>query len=246
MAKKLNQLVAIEKSIKTQCGAVLTNAYQAFQKPAQLAGLAKTYASKQEGGDRYPAEQQRVQVRASETIAEVRKALVELVNAVASKDATNCVAKADIVVDGITLAKDVPATQLLWLEKQVTDWKTFISKLPVLDNTEGWDWDPNQNCFSTRPTETARVKKTSEVYVIPGTLTDKHPAQVATREETVVEGYWTTIKYSGALPAADVKALFMRVEKLLRAIQTAHQEANMTISTPLEIGDALLGYIFNK
>ena len=37
-------------------------------------------------------------------------------------------AKADLVVDGVTLAKDLPVTYLLFLEKQLTELKAFVSK----------------------------------------------------------------------------------------------------------------------
>jgi len=40
----------------------------------------------------------------------------------------------------------VPATYLLFLEKQLTDLHTLVSKLPVLDASETWVFDQAADC----------------------------------------------------------------------------------------------------
>jgi len=242
--KRLNQIVAVEKSIKTQAGKVLTDAYQDLQKPNLLQGISKTYRPKDEDGDKLPAEGTRVQLRAEEVIQEVKKSLVELFDVVGAKDATNCVARADVIVDGKVLLKDVPATHLLWLEKQLVDLKTFVSKLPTLDPSDTWHFDKNQNCYATEPVETALNKKINKPLTL-APATDKHPAQVQLVTEDVLAGYWTTIKYSGALPARDVKVLSERVETLQRAVKAAREEANMKEMVELKTGHPILEYLFD-
>jgi hypothetical protein len=242
--KKLNQVVAVEKSIKTQANKVFTDAYQNMAKPALLAGLAKTYRAKMEEGDKLPSERQVVQLRAHEVITEVKRNLSELFNIVGMKDSTNCVAKADVIVDGQVLVTGVPATHLLWLEKQLVDLKTFIGKLPTLDPTETWHWDSNQNCHATEPVETIRQKKVEDFKVIVQP-TKEHPAQAVKVTTDVLDGYWTTVKFSGAMPAQQVKELFERVEKLQRAVKTSREEANMHEAVELNTSP-ILDYLFNK
>ena len=49
----------------------------------------------------------------------------------ATQDFANCQAKANVVVDGQTILKEVPVTHLLFLEKQLVDLRTFIDGLPT-------------------------------------------------------------------------------------------------------------------
>ena len=74
--------------------------------------------------------------------------------------------------------------------------------------------------------------------------TEKHPAQVEVYYEDVAVGYWTTVKFSGALPAQRVNELLERVEKLQHAVKFAREEANGTEVTDQRVGDAVFGYLF--
>ena len=58
-------------------------------------------------------------------------------------------------------------------------------------------------------------------------------------------GYWTTVKFSGALPARRVNELLDRVEKLQQAVKFAPEEANGTEVTDRRVGDAVFGYLFS-
>ena len=48
--------------------------------------------------------------------------------------------------------------------------------------------------------QTLRTKKVPRNHV-KAEATEKHPAQVEVYYEDVAVGYWTTVKFSGALPA---------------------------------------------
>ncbi len=138
---KLNQIIAVEKGIKSRSFQELTEAHQALQKPALLAGISRTYRPKDEEGEQLPPESTRVQIKADDIIRQTTESLTKLFDATAAKDWTNCNAKADVVVDGQTLLAQVPATYLLFLEKQLVDLHTFVKKLPVLDASETWNFD---------------------------------------------------------------------------------------------------------
>ena len=138
MAAKLNQIIAIEKGVKSTSFQELTEAHHLLQKPSLLAGLSRTYQPKDEEGEQFPPEFTRVQASAETVIKDTAKILTKLFDVTAAKDWANCQARADIVVDGRTLAADVPATYLLFLEKQLVDMHTFIRKLPTLDPSETW------------------------------------------------------------------------------------------------------------
>lgn len=238
----LNQVLAIEKGSKNRAEQGLTKAYQLLQKTELLDGLEKTYQPKDEEGDQLPPDSKRLQVRVPEVIAGVAQDLSGFLDITLTKDVANCSAKADLVVDGVTLAKDVPVTTLLFLEKKLTDLHTFFSKLPVLNPAYEWRYDSARGCYVTEPRQTARTNKIEEPVML-APATEKHPAQVQLRAKDVLVGYWTTVNLSGALPAARVNELKSRVEKLQDAVKTAREAANSMETQNQELGAKLFNYL---
>ena len=237
MVAKLNQIIAIEKGVKGTSFQELTEAHHLLQKPSLLAGLSRTYQPKDEEGEQFT----RVQASAETVIKDTAKILTKLFDITAAKDWANCQARADIVVDGRTLAADVPATYLLFLEKQLVDMHTFIRKLPTLDPSETWAFDSSADAYVTEAVQTAKTKKVPRNHV-KAEATEKHPAQVETYMEDIIVGYWKTIKFSGALPASRVKELLDRVDKLQQAVKYAREEANSIEAPDKRVGDSLFGY----
>lgn len=243
MATKLNQLLAIEKNVKNKREDEFTKIYQNLQKNELLNGFSKTYQPKDDGGEQFPPESKKVQVRAEESLRMIKKALVDVFDVTASKDATNCNAKADVVVDGKTILTNVPATHLLFIEKKLVDLATTLKKLPTLSQDECWYWNDGQSLYVTDPVETGKTKKIVEYNVIVP-ATKEHPAQVKETSKDVTIGTWKTVKYSGALPFEKVQELSERVDKLHRAVKFAREEANSTNAVDLKTGEAILGYVF--
>ncbi|NIL55648.1 DUF7873 family protein [Salinispora arenicola] len=240
---RLNQIIAVEKGIKSKSFADLTEAHHAVQKTTPLAGISRTYQPKDEEGERLPAESTRVQIKAEDILRQVSTTLTRLFDVTATKDWTNCVAHADIVVDGQTVASEVPVTYLLFLEKQLVDLHTFVKKLPVLDAAESWVRDESTDSWRTESVRTIRTKKVPRNHV-KAEATDKHPAQVEVYYEDVAVGYWTTVKFSGALPAKRVNEILDRVVKLQTAVKFAREEANNSDAVDRRIGAAVFGYLF--
>lgn len=240
---KLNQVIALEKGVKSRSYASLTEAHQLLQKPALLSGISRTYKPKDDEGEQYPPESTRVQNRAEQAIADTGRILTELFDVVATKDSANCGARADVTVDGKVLLEKVPVTYLLFLEKQLVDLRTFVQKLPILDPSETWRFDATQDCWASDVAETSKTKKVLRNHV-KAEATDKHAAQVDVYHEDVVVGRWKTVKFSGALPAARVRLLLERVDKLQQAVKVAREEANGATVEMVKTGDQVFGYLF--
>lgn len=240
---RLNQLIAVEKGVKSKSFADLTEAHHAVQKTTPLAGISRTYQPKDEEGEQLPAESTRVQVKGEDILRQVSATLSRLFDVTATKDWTNCVARADVVIDGRPLVTDVPVTYLLFLEKQLVDLHTFIKKLPVLDASESWVRDDSTDSWKTEAVRTIRTKKVPRNHV-KAEATDKHPAQVEVYYEDVAVGYWTTVKFSGALPAKRVNEILERVLALQTAVKFAREEANNTEVSDQRVGAAVFGYLF--
>ncbi|GAA4201207.1 DUF7873 family protein [Actinocatenispora rupis] len=240
---KLNQIIAVEKGVKSRSFAELTASHHALQKQAALSGISRTYQPKDEEGERLPPESTRVQVKADDVIRETVRILTRLFDVTATKDWANCTARADVTVDGRTILSDVPVTYLLFLEKQLVDLHTFVRKLPVLDAAESWTYDASADSFATEPVQTLRTRKVPRNHV-KAEATEKHPAQVEVYHEDVTVGYWRTVKFSGALPASRINELVDRVEKLQAAVKFAREDANGTEVEDRKVGERVLGYLF--
>ncbi|MEL7433156.1 MAG: hypothetical protein AAFN11_04345 [Chloroflexota bacterium] len=240
---KLNQIIAIEKSIKSQSLRELTDAHKTLQKENLLGGIARTYRPRDDEGEQYPPESTRVQVRADDVIDQTTSVLIKLFDVTATKDWANGDAKADVVVDGETLLSDVPVTYLLFLEKQLTDLHTFINKLPTLDPSELWSYDEATDAWATEPVQTTKTKRIPRNHV-KAEATKEHPAQVEVYYEDIVVGNWQTIKYSGALPASRVAVLKERVRALQEAVKFAREEANSAEVDEQTVGETIFNYIF--
>ena len=240
---KLNQIIAIEKSVKSQTMRELTDSHQLLQKPAMLSGIARTYRPLDDEGEQYPPESTRVQTKSEDVINQTTEILSKLFDVTATKDWANGDARADVVIDGTTILENVPVTYLLFLEKQLTDLHTFVKKLPVLDTSEIWSFDESQDVWATEPIQTTKTKKIPRNHV-KAVATEEHPAQVEVYYEDVIVGYWRTVKYSGAMPATRVATLLNRVRKLQEAVKFAREEANSLEVENQTLGEKVFEYLF--
>ena len=241
---KLHQIIALADGKKARAVSGLTELHKLHQKTDLLNGIARTYRPINDEGEKLPSEAKLVQLRISESIERARAILTDVIDIVATQDVANTTAFADVIVDGKTIIRHVPATHLLFLGKQLTDLHTFVAKFPVLDPAEKWSKNGDSGDYATQASESIRTKKVPRNNV-KYDATDKHPAQVETWMEDVPVGYWSTIKYSGGIPDADRRAMLARIVKLQEAVRTARGEANSTEVENVSVAKDFLGYVFD-
>lgn len=240
----LNQVIAIEKDIKSRYHSRLSELYHILQKPGLFNGFNKNYEKIAEEDTDLPAENQKVNYRVSDILREVAKSHTEFMDVTSRKDWTNQEATGTIEIDGEALMKDIPVSYLLFLEKQITDLRSFFNQLPELAVEEDWSFDQNASLYRSRDLTTHRnKKKTSHIVVVPPT--PEHPAQVATVVEDVLAGHWKLVKMSGAMPRPEKEALNERTEKLLLAIKKARELANTEPEKQVPpVGARIFNYLF--
>ena len=242
---KLNQIIAVEKGIKSRVVGEIDALDKALQKPDLFNGFAKEYRKKDEDGEDLPAEKKRVQYVVGEVFRSVQRLTSELFDVTARKDWTNQRATGDVMVDGKAVLANVPVSYLLFLEKQLTDLRTLVGRVPVLDEAEAWTKDENSGLFKTTPTQTHRTKKIAKAIVL-YPATPEHPAQTQLISEDVIAGFWHQTKQSGACPKPERQVILDRVEKILRAVKEAREAANgIDEVTPPDVGAAVFGYLFD-
>lgn len=243
-AEQLHQLLAVRDGARTLTEQAVTKAYHTVQRGEPFSGIERRHSPRFDDEPELPGEYKHVQVLAGTVISEFSRALVRLLDVTAAVDFTNQEATADIVVDGQVLVHEAPAPYLIFLGKKLVDLRTFIGKLPVLDPAIEWN-DPVApgEPYRSREVRTASTKKVLRNHE-KAPATERHPAQVELYSEDVVSGWWTTVKLSGALPAATIAAMRERVDKLIEAVNIARGEANMQAVEDPKPGAALLAYVF--
>lgn len=238
---KMHQIIAIDAGVKNRATSDLTAIYHKFQQKPMFAGQTKVFAPKDEDGPVFPPEQQLVQNQIETLLQEVAEVATEMFDTVATKDRGNCDARADVVLDDETLLKDIPATHLLFLEKQLTHINTVLAELPTLDPAYRWAKDVAGG-YRADPVETTKMAKTHEVVRL-AEATEHHPEQAQLVAVDKAIGKWTTTKQSGAMSAERKKQLLGRGRNLLKAVKFARETANATEVKKQDVGAKLFGYL---
>jgi hypothetical protein len=243
---KLNQINAIVSGRKGEVEKAVTELYKLIQKDTLFAGRERTYRPLDEvNGQKQPPESQRVQQRADDLIRQAVAKWTELWNLIYTQDLGNQQAKADLVVDGTVLLAGVPITFLLFLDKQVNDLETFITKLPTPDPSEEWSHDPNSGLLRSKATESLRTSKEPTV-IVKYEATKDHPAQTELFTKDVPVGTWTQILYSGSIPSDRKNSILERISKLQDAIKLAKEQANLLEIEKKKAAEAVFGYVFGS
>jgi len=247
----LHQVIAIERGVVADTDQHLAKIRHVLAIGGDndpLTGISRTYESRRgDEGDQLPPQNRKVQITARELVDSAREHLTRLLDLKFTREYANCSARADITLkDGTVLVRDVPAWYLLFLEAQLGQLITqLIERLPELDPAQEWsDAGPalQAGVWKSAPRQAERTKKVPQVQVL-YEATPEHPAQVRTYESDVIEGYWTTVRFSGQLPAKDIQAMRARATEVLHAVKFAREQANALVVQDRQAGDALLGYV---
>lgn len=239
---KLNQIVAVVTGQKSRTEKEITEVYKKVQKEDLFNGLVRKYTPLDEEGEQLPTETKNVQYTAQEAVGEFKTSLGKLFDVVATQDWTNCEAKADVVVGDEVVLESVPVTHLMFLEKQLNDIGTFISKLPTLEAGERWNFSENDDCYVSEVSQNNRTQKLPQT-IVKAEATEHHPAQVDVYMKDVITGKWDVTKMSGAMKKTEKKEMLERVEELKNAVKFAREEANDT-EVNKKTSSAILDYVF--
>jgi len=240
---KLNQVIAVEKGVRAESMKVMTKEYHDFQKADLFSGMNKTYTPSKEGGLEYPSESVQVRKTVEDSLKVISNAWKEMVNQAATKDSGNLHATADVVIDGQTLLVAVPATHLLFLEKQLNDLHTAFDAIPVLDPTQHWIFDEASATYRSSEKESYKTKKVQKPIVMYD-ATPEHPAQTQLISEDVVVGRWSTQYLSGAMTERHKQDLLGKLARLRIAVKMAREEANSVTIDRQDSGTIIAEWLF--
>jgi len=250
---RISQILAVVGGVKADVNARMDVLGQAVSSPELTTGISKTYQPRAEPRPGQPAPLQRpaqhkpVQVTVAGVLEDVRQLLTRQLDVTRTLDEAKMSARGDVTVDGETLLTQVPTDHLIFLEGRLAELYSFALRLPVLDATESWsDSDTEEGQYRTPGTETTSEDtvlfnhELVKAQVIEGLLVEP---RVEVRQRQEVVGYWTTVKYSGAVTARRKRQLLDRLAQLREAVKYAREEANTAVVEDYSEGRELFDWL---
>ena len=244
---KLHEHLAVEPSLEGTANKIIQETTKAFKDGYLFQGFLKRlemFAEEDKASDEVTDRLERT-TTVSEKLAYMREFVEEYYDCVYQKDLTNQMAKADVVIDGATIAEQVPATFLLGMEKRLKQIRGVLEMAPTLPQGVKWEDAPEegQGVYKTaEPKVTFKTRKTKRSMIV-APATKEHKAQVQVWDDTENCGKYIETHTSGALTPAEKSNLLGRLDKLFKAIKQARERANCETVPESKIAKNFLGYI---
>jgi len=247
---KLHEILAVEGELEGAYKKILAETAKVFaDRPDLFMGYEKVYNSflDEAEHDILPAEHHEMTTTVPAKLQYMFLAVVRYFDAVLQKDSANQAAVANIEIDGVVLAENVPATTLLGLETKLKLVRAALTVIPTLQMGMKWEKAADLGVDIYRqanPEETMRTRKKMK-YVTVAEPTDRHPAQVEKEMEEERIGKSTKTNWSGMLTPARKSEILGNLDKVARAVKQARQRANCVEVKNADIGaklvDAIMG-----
>lgn len=243
---KLHELLAVESDLAATYNHILEETTRTFNKKDEhFYGFNRHLEWFEEGNPAQPEEHKAMDTTVQDKLDYQKKHIVRYLDAVLQKETANQTATADIMVDGVTIAANVPVAFLLNLEKKLDQIKQVYRAIPTLPPSIDWIKDESKGANVYRrkyPEEQLKTEKMFKVQVLYD-ATKEHPAQVEKIPETKNVGKYIRHVWTGVMSPAEKSAVLERIDKLQRAVKKARQRANSIEFEHVGIGTALFDYI---
>lgn len=247
MGQKLHTIVALVQGRKKRWDEFINKTHHGWGKVEQnspLIGITRVYQPVEEDGEKLPTERRELQAVVRKSVAELITEAKQFYNLIHCNESSNCEAVADVVVGGKVLVEKAPVGFLMFLEKQLTDLRTFIGKIPTLPLDQKWTWDANRGCYVSDTHESIRTVKAQEPLVLYH-ATPEHPAQTQMITRDKPAGTWRTTLMCGAIPVDARDRLFKQADAAREAVVKAREEANSIEVKQEQAVDALVDFVFD-
>lgn len=245
---KMHELLAVEADLANTAKAVMDEALTTFSKKAEhFMGSTRTlthFDAARAGED--TAEQKAMVTTVDDKLGYVLGKVAPYWDALFQKEATNQDATADLEIDGVTIASNVPATFLLGMESRLKGMRDLILAIPTLNPNQVWVEDPTlgDGVYRSESPPSMRTEKTLR-YKVMVDATDRHPAQVEKWNEDVAVARIEVKLQSGMWTVRRKSEVLDNVDKLLEAVKKARQRANLAEVDTRKVASALVNAILD-
>jgi hypothetical protein len=174
--------------------------------------------------------------------------LADHYNIVSQKEASNQTAKADIIIDGVTILKDVPGTCLLGLETKLKSIRMVIEEIPT--RTPGIEWvedkDTGRFLYKAKDiVQDVKTAKTTDHKMLPQPNANIPVTYVPIELQKNI-GEYQEMKFTGLISSGEKAALITRLDTLMQAVKQARQRANDVPVAELKMGDPIMKFLFGN
>lgn len=242
----LHELLAVEGDLDGAHKKILEETKTTFTKKAEhFLGLHRKLKMFVDDNIIHPETNKPIDTTVNEKLKHLQKTEIRYFDAMLQKEATNQCATADLIVDGVTIAHELPATFLLGMETRLKHLRGVYEVIPTLQPGIEWEKDTNigKDVYKTvHPDEKLKTETIIEPVVM-YPATKEHPAQVKEMSKVVNVGKYITTTWSGMITPAQKSNLLSRIDKLIRAFKTARQRANTTEVKLKTIGKEIFTFI---
>jgi hypothetical protein len=249
----LHEILAVEQDLKGAAERTRTATLETFRsKQAHFTGIRRTFRpfAVDENADDKAAERLEAETKLAKTVVEELEHVLGVVGEAVTLgfriDEANTRARADIVVDGVAVASDVPATFLLQLERRLREVLSVFREAPTFDPVRPWTPDPDADrghVLRAEPVVTIRKARTRK-YNVMVEPTKEHPAQVDIVEVDEPVGEIRSYEWTGMLSTAKKAALLAQCDKLITAVKQARSRANtVEVDTARDAGKAVTEFL---
>jgi len=247
---KLCEVIAVEGELEAANKKILEETKSTFKnKASHFVGFLKRYEpfDDEEKAREAAEEAKSIDTTVNAKLDYMFDHFVRYLDAVAQKEATNQIAKDDVIINGVKILENVPATVLLGLETKLRLLKDVLNDIPTNQPGVEWQLDPSMgsNVYKrVRDEESFRTRKEPKSTVL-YEATKEHPAQIEKWNENVNIGKYITTHWSGMLTPAQKSELLGRLDTLSRAVKQARQRANTANVVDIHVGEKIVKFIMN-
>ena len=243
---KLHQLLAVESDLEGKYKRICEETKKVFAKPEMFKGShRKLIVFDDADKTDYPDEHQAMATTVQERIEYTGESISKYFDALYQKEATNQEASADLVVGGVTIGENVPATFLLGLESRLKYVRSVYETMPTLQ--AGIDWkrseDKGEGVWDMlHPEEKLKTAMAwrHQVLVEP---TKEHRAEIEKWQEQVPVGKFVKHVWCAMFTSSQKSEVLDRIDALLRVVKKARQKANTQEVTKGNIGKSIIEFI---
>lgn len=247
---QLHELLAVEGDLKGAKDKIKDETMVTFDKKAgHFSGGIRKLEMFDEGRKTEELEErQEIVTTVPKKLDYMSNSFIQFWDAKLQKEIANQEAKADIIIDGKPIIKDMPVTFLLSMEDELKNLRKIYDAIPTLQPGIAWEKDPikGEDIYkSVHPVIKHKTEKTVQhkILVPP---TKEHPAQVREWTEDKPVGQYVSESWSGMLSPAEKSIMIGKLDKMLRAIKKARQRANNQETKGSSIGKLIFDYIHSR
>ncbi len=250
MPTALHEILAVENTAAETANRIQTGTTKTLeQKRTLFSGLTKEHQIFDDNRQdmKQATEYKEVESTVQEQLDYVGDELIRYWDITLQKEEANQRAVANITIDDVVIAENVPVTVLLGMEKKLSSLLSMYNAIPTLDASKIWEPDSTYakpGVFRTKHHRETQQSVTYKTYEEISPATKEHKAQIAQVEKTETIGKYLIDEFSGSTTSLDKAEKLQRLVKLIAAVKTARQRANSTaVNTKLLFGKDLIDFI---